>query len=66
MYAPERMLLRLPDTLVISAGETVCAEDEEFRRLARSGVTVTLRLITWTAFTGLSLTCRCEWEAAGS
>ena len=65
VYAPERMLAGLPDTLVISAGEdSLCAEDEEFAlRLARSGVTVTLRRFT-DSLHGFVINRRCEWEAA--
>ena len=59
------MLAGLPDTLVISAGEdSLCVEDEEFAlRLARSGVTVTLRRFT-DSLHGFVINRRCEWESA--
>ena len=42
----------------------MCAEDEEFAlRLARSGVTVTLRRFT-DSLHGFVINRRCEWEAA--
>lgn len=65
VYASEALLEKLPDTLVISAGEdSLCREDEEFAvKLARSGVTVTLRRFVESVH-GFVINQVCEWEDA--
>lgn len=65
LYASKTMLEGFPDTLVISAGEdSLCREDEEFAlKLARSGVTVTLRRFTASVH-GFVINQMCEWEEA--
>lgn len=65
VYAPAEVLKGFPDTLVISAGEDrLCREDEEFAlKLARAGVTVTLRRFTASVH-GFVINQMCEWEKA--
>jgi len=65
LYAQAELLMRFPDTLIVAAGEdSLCREDEEFAlRLARAGVTVTLKRFTESVH-GFVINRMCEWESA--
>lgn len=63
LYAPDELLEKFPPTLVITAGEDrLCEEGEEFAlKLARAGVSVTLRRFT-ESIHGFVLNRMCEWK----
>ena len=65
LFAPDALLEKFPDTLVISAGEdSLCAENEEFAlRLGRAGVSVTMKRFTDSVH-GFVINRCCQWEEA--
>ena len=65
LYAPDSLLERFPESLIISAGEdSLCAEDEAFAlRLIQCGVCVTARRFA-DSIHGFIMNRMCEWEEA--